>query len=72
MTKPIRKGARLVGAEREKFQKKIVSMYNKKTPIRDIADQTGRSYGAIHRMLSEAGVTFRPRGGATRGKKRRG
>jgi transposase-like protein len=70
MTGPIKKGARLVGAEREKFQKKIVTMYNKKTPIRAIAEQTGRSYGAIHRMLSEAGVTLRPRGGATRGKKK--
>lgn len=63
MTGPIKKGARLVGAEREKFQKKIVGMYNKKTPIRAIAEQTGRSYGAIHRLLGEAGVTMRSRGG---------
>jgi predicted transcriptional regulator len=46
-------------------------MYSKKTPIRAIAEQTGRSYGAIHRMLSDAGVTFRARGGATRGKKKK-
>jgi predicted transcriptional regulator len=46
-------------------------MYSKKTPIRAIAEQTGRSYRAIHRMLSDAGVTFRARGGATRGKKKK-
>ncbi len=28
-----------------------------------------RSYGFVHRVLSESGVTLRGRGGATRGKK---
>ena len=37
--------------------------------IRDLASETGRSYGFVHRMLSEAGVALRGRGGATRGKK---
>ncbi|MFO7401299.1 MAG: helix-turn-helix domain-containing protein, partial [Actinomycetales bacterium] len=32
------------------------------------AASTGRSYGFIHRILSESGVTLRGRGGATRGK----
>ncbi|MDX3772085.1 MULTISPECIES: helix-turn-helix domain-containing protein [unclassified Streptomyces] len=36
--------------------------------IRAIADAHGRSYGFVHRMLSEAGVTLRGRGGATRNK----
>ena len=34
-----------------------------------MAEETGRSYGFVHRMLSESGVTLRGRGGATRGKK---
>jgi hypothetical protein len=34
-----------------------------------LAEETGRSYGFVHRMLSESGVTLRGRGGATRGKK---
>ena len=36
---------------------------------RALAEETGRSYGFVHRMLSESGVTLRGRGGATRGKK---
>ena len=36
--------------------------------IRALAQSTGRSYGFVHRMLSESGVTLRGRGGATRGK----
>jgi predicted transcriptional regulator len=37
--------------------------------IRELAGETGRSYGFVHRMLSESGVALRGRGGATRGKK---
>ncbi|KOT83082.1 hypothetical protein ADK47_08595 [Streptomyces rimosus subsp. rimosus] len=37
--------------------------------IRALAEETGRSYGFVHRVLSESGVTLRGRGGATRGKK---
>ncbi|MFE0515332.1 helix-turn-helix domain-containing protein, partial [Streptomyces sp. NPDC058964] len=36
---------------------------------RALAAATARSYGFLHRMLSESGVTLRGRGGATRGKK---
>ena len=31
--------------------------------IRHIALETGTSYGKIHRLLADAGVKFRPRGG---------
>jgi len=34
--------------------------------IRDIAAETGRSYGFVHRVLAESGATMRSRGGATR------
>jgi hypothetical protein len=36
--------------------------------IRDLAAETGRSYGFVHRVLSETGVQLRGRGGATRGR----
>ncbi|HEV8166730.1 MAG TPA: helix-turn-helix domain-containing protein, partial [Actinomycetota bacterium] len=35
----------------------------------ELASETGRSYGFVHRILAESGVTLRGRGGATRGKK---
>jgi hypothetical protein len=34
--------------------------------IRALALATGRSYGFIHRMLTEHGVALRGRGGSTR------
>src|SRR3954447_25426105 len=34
--------------------------------IRELAEQTGRSYGMVRSLLIEAGVTFRPRGGSAR------
>ncbi|MGZ4616500.1 MAG: helix-turn-helix domain-containing protein, partial [Actinomycetes bacterium] len=43
--------------------------YTSGASIRDLASETGRSYGFVHRMLSESGVALRGRGGATRGKK---
>ncbi|KUJ40925.1 transcriptional regulator [Streptomyces rimosus subsp. rimosus] len=43
--------------------------YDSGASIRALAEETGRSYGFVHRVLSESGVTLRGRGGATRGKK---
>lgn len=37
--------------------------------INQIRREIGRSYGFVHRLLVEAGVTMRPRGGNTRGKR---
>lgn len=42
--------------------------YEAGTSIRALAEETGRSYSSVHRILAEAGVTFRSRGGATRQK----
>ena len=44
--------------------------YEKGASIRALAESTGRSYGFVHRVLSEAGVTRRSRGGATRTKQK--
>jgi hypothetical protein len=37
--------------------------------IRALASSTGRSYGFVHRVLTESGVQLRQRGGARRRKK---
>ena|SRR5215475_7562210 len=44
--------------------------YEKGASIRALAEATGRSYGFVHRVLSESGVTLRGRGGARRTKKK--
>ena len=65
----LKKGARITGAERTKLSADLKRKYSSGTSIRALAAETGRSYGFVHRMLSEAGVQLRGRGGATRGKK---
>ncbi|MEU2354442.1 helix-turn-helix domain-containing protein [Streptomyces misionensis] len=44
----------------------LKARYEKGAYIRELAKQTGRSYGFVHRLLREAGVPFRPRGSAGR------
>ncbi|MGV1036892.1 MAG: helix-turn-helix domain-containing protein [Candidatus Nanopelagicales bacterium] len=63
------KGRRVTGGERDKLAADLKKKYNSGASIRELAEGTGRSYGFIHRVLSESGVTLRGRGGATRGKK---
>jgi hypothetical protein len=64
----LKKGARITGAERAKLAADLKKQYDKGRSIRDLADTHGRSYGFVHRVLSESGVDLRGRGGATRGK----
>jgi len=63
------KGRRVTGGERDKLASDLKKKYNAGASIRELAESTGRSYGFVHRVLSESGVTLRGRGGATRGKK---
>lgn len=57
------KWARLHGAERTDFREQCVDMYEREQlSVRKIVQRTGRSYGAVHKMLVEAGVQMRPRG----------
>jgi hypothetical protein len=65
----LKKGARITGGERSKLAADLKRKYASGSSIRELAGETGRSYGFVHRMLSESGVTLRGRGGATRGKK---
>lgn len=64
----LKKGARITGAERTKLAADLKKKYEKGLSIRELADSNGRSYGFVHRVLSESGVDLRGRGGATRSK----
>jgi hypothetical protein len=66
----LRKGARITGSDRTKLAVEVKRQYEKGKSIRELADSHGRSYGFIHRLLSESEVSLRGRGGATRGKKK--
>ena len=65
----LKKGARVTGGDRDKLAGELKQKYTTGTSIRALAEQTGRSYGFVHRMLTESGVELRGRGGATRTKK---
>ena len=66
----LKKGARITGTQRGKLAADLKKKYEKGASIRSLAEQTGRSYGFVHRVLSETGVTLRGRGDATRTKKK--
>ncbi len=69
MAETLKKGTRVTGADRTKLASDLKKRYNAGESIRSLAASTGRSYGFIHRILTETGVSLRGRGGATRGKK---
>ncbi|GLZ78891.1 hypothetical protein Afil01_36980 [Actinorhabdospora filicis] len=62
------KGRRIVGAERATLARNLVQRYSQGESIRALATATGRSYGFVHRVLTESGVQLRQRGGARRRK----
>lgn len=62
------KGRRITGNDRDKLAIDLRKKYDSGKSIRELAASTGRSYGFVHRILSESGTTLRGRGGATRGK----
>ncbi len=62
------KGRRITGSERVKLGRDLKKRYEAGASIRDLAGDTSRSYGFIHRVLTDEGVTLRGRGGATRSK----
>lgn len=63
------KGTRITGAGRVTLGATLAKKYEKGASIRTLAEQTGRSYGFVHRLLTEAGVALRGRGGDRRPKK---
>lgn len=64
----LKKGSRVTGNERGKLAGELKQKYESGQSIRLLAESSGRSYGFVHRILSESGVTLRGRGGATRRK----
>jgi transposase-like protein len=65
----LKTGSRVTGGERDKLSSTLRKRYDNGASIRDLAESTGRSYGFVHRILSESGASLRGRGGATRRKK---
>jgi hypothetical protein len=55
---------RVTGVERDRLTAEVRSRYDAGETIRSLAASTGRSYGFIHRLLTESGATLRRRGGA--------
>ena len=66
MAETLRKGTRVTGTDRSTLAADLKSRYDAGESIRSLASATGRSYGFIHRILTETGVELRGRGGATR------
>lgn len=62
----LRKGTRVTGEDRNKLATDLKTRYDAGESIRSLAIATGRSYGFVHRILTETGVALRSRGGATR------
>jgi Helix-turn-helix domain len=69
-TATLKKGARITGPQRDKLAADLRKKYEKGQSIRSLAEGTGRSYGFVHRLLLDAEVPLRGRGGATRTKKK--
>lgn len=65
----LKKGSRVTGGERDRLATELRRKYDSGESIRSLAASTGRSYGFVHRMLSESGTSLRGRGGATRGRR---
>jgi len=61
------KGSRITGDRRSALATEYAQRYAAGESIRQIAEDSGRSFGFVHGVLSESGVQLRGRGGATRG-----
>ena len=59
MAETLRKGTRVTGTERDKLATDLKKRYDAGESIRALANATGRSYGFIHRILTETGVGYR-------------
>ena len=64
----LKKGSRVTGGDRDQLAADLKGKYESGQSIRLLAESSGRSYGFVHRILTESGATLRGRGGATRKK----
>jgi helix-turn-helix protein len=62
----LKRGTRVTGTDRSKLASDLSRRYGAGESIRSLAVSTGRSYGFVHRILTETGVALRSRGGAPR------
>jgi hypothetical protein len=65
----LRRASQIVGEQRDKVKAELAKRYEHGASVRSLAEDIGRSYGFVHRILRESGVTMRLRGGNTRLKK---
>lgn len=56
----------LTGDDRTAVAEDLAALYRAGSSIRDIAQRTGRSYGVVHDLLTEAGTQFRDNSGQPR------
>jgi len=66
----IEKGKRVTGTDLDALAKELRKQYTACASIRELSGDLGRSYGFVHRVLAQDGVTFRSRGGARKEKKK--
>lgn len=58
-----RRNRRIQGEERVALVNRLVAGYDEGQSIRALAASVNRSYGFVHRVLTESGVSLRQRGG---------
>lgn len=63
--------SRITGEQRQELSQELAAKYSAGASIRELAASTGKSYGFVHRVLTEADVQLRGRGGATRDRRPR-
>jgi hypothetical protein len=69
-TADLGKGKRITGDDRTSLADELRERYAEGESIRSLATSTNRSYGFVHRLLSESGTSLRGRGGANRNAKK--
>ena len=69
-TADLGKGKRITGGDRTTLAEDLRQRYDGGESIRSLATSTNRSYGFVHRLLSESGASLRGRGGANRNAKK--
>ena len=69
-TPELARNQRVTGPEREKLSGELLKRYQRGQSIREICSETGYSIGRVRRLLVDAGVEFRGRGG-TQGRTRK-
>ena len=65
----MKKSERVTGKRRNSAADVFKRKYQGGASIRSIAQAAGRSYGFVHRVLVESGISMRGRGGYMKGKK---